>query len=651
MACASKVRRGILRSGVSDVLMAATVAVLLGWPGASWAQTAVPAPGDLPRILTHDNLTPAGKLEKGVLTLHLKIGEGAWYPNAEDGAWLPVLAFGEEGGALMIPGPPIRVAQGTEIHVSVHNTMPIPAMVHGLDQRPGDGKSVLQIPPGQTREASFQAGAPGTYYYWANSGDQDVALDSRLPENTQLDGAFIVDPPGAPINDRIMVIGLWYQTLVPFDVDHGAHELLTVNGRAWPHTTRLTYNQGETAHWRVINPSVSEHPMHLHGAYYRVDSKGDGERDSIYAADQQRLVVTESMREGQTMAVTWTPEHSGNWIFHCHLAAHFAADLASTVEEVMGVHQGESHHADTGMAGLVIGITVRPAKIEPTPASGRAVRRITMTLSERPAAAGIHKCISVELNDGAHSVVTVASAASGPPLVLHSGEPTEITVVNHLSQPTAIHWHGIELESYYDGVPGVGGDSRQVTPSIQPGTSFVAKMTPPRAGTFIYHTHWHDIGQLTGGLYGPMIVLPPGEDYDPAIDKVFLVSREGPDDVRDPVLLNGSNTPPGQQWQVGTRYRLRFINITPNNGGMTFFLRDGDKPVQWLPVGKDGADLPPAQRVARDAKQRVSVGETYDFEYQPTAAGSLVVDLYRPFDKTHVKIPVQVVGAARAAVK
>ena len=119
MACASKVRRGILRSGVSDVLMAATVAVLLGWPGASWAQTAVPAPGDLPRILTHDNLTPAGKLEKGVLTLHLKIGEGAWYPNAEDGAWLPVLAFGEEGGALMIPGPPIRVAQGTEIHVSV----------------------------------------------------------------------------------------------------------------------------------------------------------------------------------------------------------------------------------------------------------------------------------------------------------------------------------------------------------------------------------------------------------------------------------------------------------------------------------------------------------------------------------------------------
>ena len=26
-------------------------------------------------------------------------------------------------------------------------------------------------------------------------------------------------------------------------------------------------------------------------------------------------------------------------------------------------------------------------------------------------------------------------------------------VVNELSQPTAVHWHGIELESYPDGVP------------------------------------------------------------------------------------------------------------------------------------------------------------------------------------------------------
>jgi hypothetical protein len=49
---------------------------------------------------------------------------------------------------------------------------------------------------------------------------------------------------------------------------------------------------------------------------------------------------------------------------------------------------------------------------------------------------------------------------------------------------------GLELESYFDGVLGIGRTSSQVTPPIAPGGSFVARMTPPRAGAFIYHTQW-----------------------------------------------------------------------------------------------------------------------------------------------------------------
>jgi FtsP/CotA-like multicopper oxidase with cupredoxin domain len=45
----------------------------------------------------------------------------------------------------------------------------------------------------------------------------------------------------------------------------------------------------------------------------------------------------------------------------------------------------------------------------------------------------------------------------GPPIVLTRGQPVEIEVVNRVKDPTAIHWHGIELESYYDGVPGWSG--------------------------------------------------------------------------------------------------------------------------------------------------------------------------------------------------
>ena len=45
----------------------------------------------------------------------------------------------------------------------------------------------------------------------------------------------------------------------------------------------------------------------------------------------------------------------------------------------------------------------------------------------------------------------------GPTLVLRRGEPVEITLVNRLPEATAIHWHGMELDSYYDGVHGWSG--------------------------------------------------------------------------------------------------------------------------------------------------------------------------------------------------
>ena len=66
---------------------------------------------------------------------------------------------------------------------------------------------------------------------------------------------------------------------------------------------------------------------------------------------------------------------------------------------------------------------------------------------------------------------------------------------------------------------GWGGAGEQMAPPIEPGQAFIARFVPPRAGTFIYHTHWHNFLQLTGGLYGPLIVLQPGQKLDPETDK------------------------------------------------------------------------------------------------------------------------------------
>ena len=195
------------------------------------------------------------------------------------------------------------------------------------------------------------------------------------------------------------------------------------------------------------------------------------------------------------------------------------------------------------------------------------------------------------------------AAAPGPPIVLRRDEPVEITLVNRLAEATAIHWHGIELDSYYDGVHGWSGVDRRVTPMIEPGGSFVVRFTPPRAGTFIYHTHLHDYRQLSSGLYGPLIVTDAGETFDPATDHVIVLGRSGltseePSVLTDPesVVMNGERAP-RLVWKAGVRHRVRLINITPDDI-FSVTLQTSEGPVH-VDAGRQGWRAAAGGRVRR----------------------------------------------------
>ena len=146
------------------------------------------------------------------------------------------------------------------------------------------------------------------------------------------------------------------------------------------------------------------------------------------------------------------------------------------------------------------------------------------------------------------------------------------------------------------------GPGSSVTPMIEPGGTFVVRFTPPRAGTFIYHTHLHDNRQLTSGLYGAMLVVEPGETFDEAVDHVFVLGRGGPA-LDAPVVINGQSAPQAV-WKAGTRHRIRLINITPNDI-VAVSLRTNAAPVTWRPLAKDGAPLP-ADRSAPSLRRRSS---------------------------------------------
>jgi len=242
----------------------------------------------------------------------------------------------------------------------------------------------------------------------------------------------------------------------------------------------------------------------------------------------------------------------------------------------------------------------------------------------RPSAGGTERSpvYSIALNEARAEPPIDPSVRAGPPLVLTRGVPVAITVVNGTPEPTAIHWHGIELESYFDGVAGFSGSATRLSPLIAAGDSFEARFTPPRAGTFIYHTHVDELRQEPAGLSGPLIVLEPGQRYDPATDIPVLIStpRDSADAARM-VLLNGRRAPAPIDVRVGVPHRLRFINITLGRPSIRVELRRDTTLLSWRALAKDGSELPAARQLARPARQQISIGETYDFELTPAAAG------------------------------
>jgi manganese oxidase len=584
---------------------------------------------DFPAILANDNRVPAGRLENGVLTIRIEAAVGNWYPEENDGPALQTAAFREVRGKLSTPGPFIRVPEGTRIHASIRNLLDQPLTIHGLHTRPGNAQDgLIIVAPHTTREIVFQASAPGTYLYWASRTGADSLLHRRTDDD-QLNGAFVVDPKGYAIDtneERTLVIS---QYIVVYDEQSKPpkfYDILGFNGLSWPHSERLTYRLGQTAHWRVLNATRVVHPMHLHGFYFRVDSVGNGEADTIYKDDERRMAVTELLRSGHTFSLTWTPERAGNWVFHCHVLRHISPENRYWQTGANEHQHIAADHAREGMAGLVMGITVLPSETRVSQKSKTALpaHKLDLMASELPGLFGSDPGMAFSIPTTAGAKPTIP----GPPIVLTQGQPSEIRVMNHLSEALAVHWHGIELESYYDGVPGVSGSGTHLLPPIPAGESFVAQFTPPRAGTFIYHTHIDDLKQLSSGLYGPLIVLPPGEKFDPETDRVLVLSKAGPGDTG--VWLNGSESPNLGKFRIGQTYRLRIINILPDNPPMEIRLEAAGAPVKWRPRAKDGADLPLGHRTPCTAQQTLSIGETYDFEFQPETAGLLTLYATRP---------------------
>ena len=607
---------------------------------------------ELPVVRPNPNVDRAGVLRDGILTVSLDARQTTWWADGPHRPPMVVAAFAEDGKAPLIPGPLIRVAQGTEIRVSVRNSLSapltflVPAAIHGGPKLPKWTDSVV-IAPKTTGTLTVRATAPGNYMYRALMPDK---ASKEIGVTGLLTGAIVVDTSGSPAaHDRVFVIMAAqdsilnaYRDTVPGPPQPGApvgRLIYTINGRSWPNTERINATVGDSLRWRVINASWLPHPMHLHGFYYRIDEFSG--QSNFSRPTPGEMVVTQLLPPYTAMSMSWSPDRPGNWIFHCHLAIHLEPDSISA----------EADDPDLmGMVGLVLGVDVaqRPGAHAAAPPAAPARRlRLIAVEGPLPGRNGVDNSVpSMRFDLEEHGQRVESKSDISPELDLTRGESVSIMIVNRLSEPTSVHWHGIELQdSYMDGVMGFSGAGGHRSPEIAPGDSFEARFTPPRSGTFMYHVHMDEMRAEIGGLEGALIVRDSATASS-ADDHVFFLkgvngrlrgSRLVPGESEHPFEINGTPNPDTIVLHIGRPARFRFLNLSTVNFAPVAWLTarpdssllgvDDTMTVQWRPLAKDGFDFPADARTLRPASQYIAIGETYDFQYVPTHAGNLRLEI------------------------
>jgi len=99
---------------------------------------------------------------------------------------------------------------------------------------------------------------------------------------------------------------------------HMQRYIWSFDGQKFSESQPLRFNYGERLRVVLINDSMMNHPIHLHGMWSEVESP-DGE----FLFRKHTVVI----QPGQQLSYRVTANAPGRWAFHCHLLYHMEAGM------------------------------------------------------------------------------------------------------------------------------------------------------------------------------------------------------------------------------------------------------------------------------------------------------------------------------------
>ncbi|MCF8567073.1 multicopper oxidase family protein [Alicyclobacillus tolerans] len=100
----------------------------------------------------------------------------------------------------------------------------------------------------------------------------------------------------------------------------------TINGASYPNTSPVKVRTGERIRLEMVNRSMMEHPMHLHGHSFAITSFNGRVLNSPLIKDVVNLKPMERC------TIDFLANNPGNWFFHCHNLQHMVGGLATVIE-------------------------------------------------------------------------------------------------------------------------------------------------------------------------------------------------------------------------------------------------------------------------------------------------------------------------------
>lgn len=237
----------------------------------------------------------------------------------------------------------------------------------------------------------------------------------------------------------------------------------------------------------------------------------------------------------------------------------------------------------------------------------------------------------------------------GPTIRVFPGDKVCIRVINHLSERTSVHWHGLEVPNIMDGVPPI-----EPSPYIEPGEYFDYTFTisnPP--GTYMYHSHVNVSVQDNAGLLGGLIVEDPRmqnrkkyKDYLCLLQEWAIGAlpwgnlTKGTYDLTfvkpefNFFTINGKCYPDTKPLPVeyGDTVRVRFGNIQMNHHPMHLHGH------QFRVVGADGFPIARDTQIYKNTIL-VASGETWDIRFLANNEGIWPFHCHMPHHVTNNGAP------------